>query len=231
MIGRTIVEARDLTKSYRRGPEEVRALQHASFELRAGEVVALLGPSGSGKTTLLNLLCGWEHPDGGEIRWRASGTGDQARLPWRELAVVPQGLGLLEELTVAENARLPFKLAGGDVGPDLVARSGALLADLGLAELRDRYPHELSLGEQQRTALARAVVAAPRLLLADEPTGHQDTAWGRGVMNVIAQTASEGAACLVATHNVEVLKQVDRVLEMRDGRLLADAGSPPSLIV
>src|SRR5438132_11001102 len=109
----TLLDATDLRKSYRRGPEEVHALAGVSFSLRTGEVVALVGPSGSGKTTLLNVICGWERPDQGEIRW--SGDGPQVapdRRPWRDLAIVPQDLGLLEELSVLENVELPLRLSG-----------------------------------------------------------------------------------------------------------------------
>jgi putative ABC transport system ATP-binding protein len=105
-----VVEAVSLRKSYRRGPEQVQALRQADLLLRAGELVALVGPSGSGKTTLLNLLCGWEQPDGGRLSWWS--TPGRQDLPWREVAIVPQDLGLVEELTVAENVELPLWLTG-----------------------------------------------------------------------------------------------------------------------
>jgi ABC-type lipoprotein export system ATPase subunit len=215
--GRVVVEAAGLRKSYRRGPEEVRALRDVSLTLRAGEVVALVGPSGSGKTTLLNVVCGWERADAGRLDW-ADASGGRA---WKELAVVPQDLGLIDELTVAENVVLPLWLGGRlDAGQ---AGAAALLERLGLAGKADRLPAEVSLGERQRAALARAMVGGPRLLLADEPTGHQDADWAGAVFEAIRWLAGGGSCCLVATHSQEFLARVDRVLAIRDGRL---SGAP-----
>ncbi|HEY7282601.1 MAG TPA: ATP-binding cassette domain-containing protein, partial [Actinomycetota bacterium] len=109
-VGAVLIQARDVRKTYRRGPEEVHALDGVSFELRAGEVVGLVGPSGSGKTTLLNLLCGWEHADSGDVRWPGSGDTPADRRPWIDLAILPQSLGLVEELSVRENIELPIRL-------------------------------------------------------------------------------------------------------------------------
>jgi putative ABC transport system ATP-binding protein len=216
--GQVVVAAVGLRKSYRRGPEEVRALRDVSLTLRAGEVVALVGPSGSGKTTLLNVVCGWERADAGRLDW-PGGAGDRA---WDELAVVPQDLGLIDELTVAENAALPLWL-GGRLGAGQ-AEATALLERLGLAGNAGRLPAEVSLGERQRAALARAMVAGPRLLLADEPTGHQDADWARAVFEAVRWLAGRGSCCLVATHSQEFLARVDRVLTIRDGELAGDAG-------
>src|SRR6266516_2826279 len=171
---RTVVLAGTaLRKSYRRGPEEVRALRDATFTLYAGEVAALVGPSGSGKTTLLNLICGGEPPDGGQLNWPVA---TAIPPPWSQLAIVPQDLGLIEELTVEANVQLPLWL-GGRLDADGQARSSALLERFGITSYAGRAPVELSLGEQQRVALARAMIVGPRLLLADEPTGHQDASW------------------------------------------------------
>jgi ABC-type lipoprotein export system ATPase subunit len=214
---RVVVEAVGLCKSYRRGPEEVRALREVSLSLRAGEVVALVGPSGSGKTTLLNVVCGWELADAGRLHWPA-GAGGRG---WDELAVVPQDLGLVDELTVAENVALPLWLSGRLVEGQAVAAE--LLARLGLAGKADRLPAEVSLGERQRAALARAMVTGPRLLLADEPTGHQDADWARAVFDAVRRLAGAGSCCLVATHSQEFLARVDRVLTLRDGELVGAA--------
>jgi len=213
-----LVELREIRKSYRRGPEEVHALQGVSLSLRPGRVAALVGPSGSGKTTLLNVLCGWEKPDAGEIRWLGRPGPDLVALQWKDLAVLPQDLGLMEELSIRENVELPLRLAGalGDRGR---TRVQSMLEGFGLDLLADRGPVEVSLGEQQRTALARALALSPRLLLADEPTGHQDEGWARVVMRSLRLAAREGSACLVATHNPEALKYVDEVLAIRDGRV------------
>jgi ABC-type lipoprotein export system ATPase subunit len=216
--GQVVVAAVGLRKSYRRGPEEVRALRDVSLTLRAGEVVALVGPSGSGKTTLLNVVCGWERADAGRLDW-PGGAGGRA---WNELAVVPQDLGLVDELTVAENVALPLWLGGRlEAGQ---AQVTALLERLGLAGNAGRLPTEVSLGERQRAALARAMVTGPRLLLADEPTGHQDADWARAVFEAVRWLAGRGSCCLVATHSQEFLARVDRVLTIRDGELAGEPG-------
>ncbi|HTR71038.1 MAG TPA: ATP-binding cassette domain-containing protein [Mycobacteriales bacterium] len=164
-----IVSARAVSRTYRDGAEDVAALRNVEFELQASELVALVGPSGSGKTTLLNLLCGWEPHDAGELEWRA-GTGDLHDRPWHEVALVPQALGLLEDLTIRENVMLPARLSG----VDRAAVFDRLVAALGLERILDRRARETSLGEQQRSAIARALLLEPTLLLADEPTAHQD---------------------------------------------------------
>lgn len=220
------LRAVDLQKSYLRGPEEVRALRGASLVLRAGEVVALVGPSGSGKTTLLNVICGWEQPDAGRCEWPgagASGSGAQSGpRPWRELGIIPQDLGLTAELTVRQNVELPLWLAGRlDAAGQ--AAAGALLERFGLESYADRAPAEVSLGEQQRTAVARAMVLEPDVLLADEPSGHQDADWAAEVFRAFRWIAGKGTSCLVATHSQEFLKLVDRVATMRDGRLTGGA--------
>ncbi|MDP9343467.1 MAG: ATP-binding cassette domain-containing protein [Actinomycetota bacterium] len=240
-----LFEARDLRKSYRRGPEEVRALAGVTFALRVGEVVALVGPSGSGKTTLLNVICGWEHPEAGEVTWAGDGGGASAsdregrrgrarregrevppvapeRRPWSDLAIVPQDLGLLEELSVLENVELPLRLSHR-LDSEGRARAVGFLEEFGLVAYSERRPGEISLGEQQRVALARAMVIRPRLLLADEPTGHQDEGWAREVFRAFRESTAAGTTCLVATHSQEFLKHVDRVLSIRDGRIEADS--------
>jgi putative ABC transport system ATP-binding protein len=225
--GRPVLEVIGLTKTHSRGSEEVLALKGAAFELVAGEVVALVGRSGSGKTTLLNLLAGWEEPDDGRMIWL--GRRELSRpslLPWSDLAVVPQSLGLLDDLSVRENVELPERLSRATrIRPSLPVPDGAgpnagdWLDALGLTDLADRMPDEISIGEQQRTALARALAAAPRLLLADEPSGHQDAVWAAGVFHSLRRAASEGMACLVATHNHEFLGFTDRILSISNGVL------------
>jgi ABC-type lipoprotein export system ATPase subunit len=229
--GGTLLEVRHVEKSYRRGPEEVHALRGVTFSIEWGEVVALVGPSGSGKTTLINILCGWERADAGEIQWHDGTTTSPESRPWSQLAVVPQDLGLIEELSVWENVELPVRL-GGRNGDRVSGRDRArmLLEGFGLGELRDRTPSEISLGEQQRTALARALVLRPRLLLGDEPTAHQDEHWVRGVLRAFRTVASEGTSCLIATHNREALRLVDRIIEIRDGQIApprTPRGAPP----
>jgi len=206
-----------VSKTYLRGTENVHALRDASLVLRPHELVALVGPSGSGKSTLLNVIAGWATPDVGEVRWRGGDGVRLSELPWRDVAILPQSLGLVEDLSVRENTQLPVRLAGAN--GQLTERAEKLLRALGLEELADRGPTEISMGEQQRAALARALVLSPRLLLADEPTGHQDADWARGVFRAIRFAAREGTACLVATHHREAIEFADRVLGIRDGQV------------
>jgi putative ABC transport system ATP-binding protein len=214
----TLFEVRDVSKSYRRGDEIVHAVQDAALTVHRGEVVALVGRSGSGKTTLLNLIGAWEDPDAGEIVWAEPTARPVPR--WREVAMLPQRLGLVDELTVRANIEYPARLAGrlGEVA-EMVDR---LLDDLGLAGLQERFPQETSVGEQQRTALARALVLSPRVVLADEPTGHQDEGWGDAVFEALRRGAGEGTTCVVATHDPDVTRHCDRVMAMADGRVLGD---------
>jgi putative ABC transport system ATP-binding protein len=215
--GDSVVEVSGLTKTYRRGPEEVHALDEVSLRIEPGRMVGLMGRSGSGKTTLLNVLAGWERADAGSIFW----LGDlEARLPerrWHEIAVLPQKFGLIEELTVRENIEYPARLHGSLESAR--KRVEKLLGVLGLEELEHRAPNETSVGQQQRTALARALVLRPRLLLADEPSGHQDAMWARGVLGCLRAAAADGTACLVATHNEEVSGYFDEVVRIANGRV------------
>src|SRR3990170_4193184 len=148
-----VIQARGVTKRFTRGSESVHAVEDVSFDLNPGELVALLGPSGSGKTTVLNLLSGWEEPDDGDLWWCGSAPADGlGALGWDAIALLPQTHGLLTELSVRENVALPMRL--GALADD-AERIGEMLDELGLAQLAERFPHEVSLGEQQRAALAR----------------------------------------------------------------------------
>lgn len=212
-----LLEARGLDKRYRRGAERVHAVAGVDLALYPGELVALVGPSGSGKSSLLGLLAGWEPPDAGELTWAPAAAG---RAPgWSELATVPQALGLLVDLTVRENVALPVRLRLGRRRAG-EGRTEELLGLFGLAELADRSPSETSLGQQQRAAVARALVLTPQLVLADEPSAHQDAAWVHDVFAALRQVVHDrGAACLVATHDPDALQFADRVLHLADGEL------------
>jgi putative ABC transport system ATP-binding protein len=205
-----VVELAGVSKRYRRGSETVHALEDASVTVAAGELVGLVGPSGSGKTTLLNLVIGWETPDAGEIR-RATESDH-----WSELAIVPQALGLVEELTVRENAALPLRFPAAHEPADV----DEVLDRLGLTELAHRPSTGTSLGEQQRTAIARALVARPHLLVADEPTAHQNAGWARSLLGELRTVCVDGGAVLVATHDRELLGAMDRVVTLHDGRVV-----------
>jgi ABC-type lipoprotein export system ATPase subunit len=210
------VSVHDLTKVFHHhGGDVVQALESVTLEARPGELVGLVGRSGSGKTTLLNVIAGWERPSAGEVRWREPV--DASSPAWSAVAVVPQKLGLMEELTVEENIAYPARLSGS-----LAERSDdieELIGVLGIGELRSRYPREASVGEQQRTAIARALSVPTSVLLADEPTAHQDTASVERVFAAFRRSADAGTAVVVATHNPEVIRHLDRVLTMTDGHL------------
>jgi putative ABC transport system ATP-binding protein len=209
-----LIEARGVSKRYERGTETVRAVDGVDLALRGGELTVLVGRSGSGKSTLLGLLAGWYRPDTGAVTYTGRAPG---RAPWKELAVVPQRFGLTMELSVRENIALPLRLAGR---PDEHAVD-ALLEDLELGGLASRRPSEISIGQQQRVAVARALVLAPAVLLLDEPASHQDAASRDAVWRRIAAAATAGAACLVVTHDPDVGGFASRTLEMRDGLLVS----------
>ncbi|SSC24478.1 ABC transporter, partial [Klenkia terrae] len=215
--------ATGLVKRFRRGVETVTALAGVDLAVAGGEFVALVGPSGSGKSTLLALLCGWETPDAGSLQVGA-GT-DPGGQGWTELAVVPQALGLVADLSLADNVLLPARLRGGrsDRPGDPAPLAERLMADFGLAHLADRYPHQASLGEQQRAAVARALVLRPALLLADEPTAHQDRGHADRLLDALRDAASDGTAVLLATHDEVAWSRADRVVSMRDGLLVEGA--------
>lgn len=207
------VDLQGVTKSYPHGDEVVHAVRDVSLSVASGEMVGVVGRSGSGKTTLLNLVAGWEVPDLGVAQVPGG-----SNPSWSDLAVVPQRLGLMDELSVEENVRYPARLAGtlpamADLADDLIHR-------LGLAGFGRRYPKETSLGEQQRTALARALALAPRVLIADEPTAHQDAGWVERMMDVMRDAASRGTTCLIATHDRTLAPALDRVVTMSDGQLV-----------
>jgi ABC-type lipoprotein export system ATPase subunit len=211
-----------LRKTFPRGTEPVHALDGVDLTVAGGELVALVGPSGSGKSTLLALLCGWETADSGTLAYGgALADRPPSTLGWPELALVPQALGLVPDLSLADNVLLPARLRGGLT--DAADRADRLLADFGIDHLADRYPHQASLGEQQRVAVARALLLRPAVLLADEPTAHQDRANADALLDALRAQAREGSAVLVATHDEIAWSRADRVLSMRDGRLRVGA--------
>jgi putative ABC transport system ATP-binding protein len=212
------LQARSVTKTYRRGSEEVHAVREATFDVLGGELVGLVGRSGSGKTTLVNIAAGWERSDGGRLS--VVGADPARRTPtWEQVAVLPQQLGMIAELTIRENVEYPARLAGRL--SELSWFIDELIDALGLQTLQHRYPKETSVGEQQRAGLARALVLSPRLLLADEPTGHQNAEWAETMFRALREATSKGTACLAASHDESVFAYADRVLGMSDGILEA----------
>lgn len=201
-----------VSRSFAHGDEVVHAVRDVSLTLAPGEVVGVVGRSGSGKTTLLNLVAGWERADQGTVEVPGGSSPS-----WADLAVVPQRLGLMDELSVEEHVRYPARLAGrltdtSELVEDLIDR-------LGLSAFRRRYPKETSLGEQQRTALARALALSPRVLVADEPTAHQDAGWAARMLEVMRDATGTGTTCVIATHDRALTPTLDRVVTMSDGRI------------
>jgi ABC-type lipoprotein export system ATPase subunit len=205
-------------------------LDRAALEVDAGEVVAVLGRSGSGKSTLLHLLGGLDRPDAGEIV--LAGTSLTAQRPralaltrLRHVGFVFQSFQLIAELSGAENVMLPARLPGAPPGGE--RRGRRLIAELGLTGVADHLPHELSGGEQQRFAIARALVNDPELVLADEPTGNLDAESGATVLALLRNLS--GRAVVIVTHEPEAAATADRVLRLSEGRLTADQGSANEL--
>jgi len=217
--GRAVLQAERVSKSYRRGPYVTTAVRDASIELRQGELATLLGRSGSGKTTLLTLLGGWQLPDRGGFRWRGVAA-EPSALPWDELGYLPQRFGLLPELSVRENVQQPARLAGKLA--ERAAAAESLLERLGLAGLADRPPQETSIGQQQRAALARALVLGPAVVLLDEPTSHQDAGWRDRVWELLADLAAGGTSCLIATHEEEAALVSSRVWRVEEGAVVGE---------
>jgi putative ABC transport system ATP-binding protein len=233
----TALELRDVSKVYGEGPAEVDALRGVNLAVDAGQLVAVMGPSGSGKSTLLTIAGTLEEPSGGEVT-----VGDvplsqlsrnaRAALRRRAIGYVFQDFNLLAGLTAAENVSLPLELDGLSVRN---SRSAALVAldRLGLADKADQFPDQLSGGERQRVAIARAVVGERHLLLADEPSGALDSVNGEAVMRLIRETCQDGVAGVVVTHDAQLASWADRVIFLRDGRIVdqtAPAEGPESLL-
>jgi ABC-type lipoprotein export system ATPase subunit len=193
---------------------DVVAVDALSLRVEPGVLVAVVGPSGSGKTTLLNLLAAWEEPDRGAVL-RAPGLvpDREGIVSWRSVAVVPQQRGLLDDLTLLENVTLPLRLAGVDLAAAL-ERVDELLARCRIDRLAGRLPHEVSLGEQQRASLARALVVEPALVLADEPTAHQDASSTLVVLEALRTAVEAGAGCVMVTHDPDARRVADVVVEL-----------------
>ena len=221
-----LLTVRDAAKVYE-GPEGgVAALRGVSFQVQPGELIAVRGPSGCGKSTLLHLIGAMDRPSSGEILLRGQDIGrlsveELARLRRRQIGFVFQAFHLLPTFTVVENVALPL-LLDGQSPRSARARAAELIDQVGLAPRSEHFPSQLSGGEMQRAAVARAVVAGPDLLLADEPTGNLDSASGRRVMELLAEMNRRlGVTVLLATHSDEAAAYARRTLRLRDGLLEA----------
>ncbi|CAI9409224.1 ABC transporter ATP-binding protein [Nocardioides sp. T2.26MG-1] len=209
----SVLEVLSVSHGYGAGTGRVEVLHDVSLVVAPGELVALAGPSGSGKSTLCHLAAGLETPERGVVTVAGRPAAEVA--DWAVVAVVPQQHGLLAGLTVEDNVCLPAYRAGTDPGPAFAALAEAL----DLSSFTRRGMLETSLGEQQRTAVARALVLGPRLAVLDEPTGHQDDDHVEQVVAALAAAARGGTAVLVATHDRRVWEVADRVVRLDEGRV------------
>jgi ABC-type lipoprotein export system ATPase subunit len=217
-----VVDARKLYTGA--GDEPVRALDGVSLEVRAGEMVALVGPSGCGKSTLLNLIGCVDLPSGGsvEVDGRATsslGDDELTALRRERIGTVFQFFNLLPAMTIAENVALPLVLQRRPRA-EIDARVAAALAQVGIGEKGGAYPSQVSGGQMQRAAIARATIHAPAVVLADEPTGNLDSQSGAVVLALLRRFAANGQAILMATHSSEAAAICDRVIRMQDGRIV-----------
>jgi putative ABC transport system ATP-binding protein len=226
----SVLQLRDVSKTYGEGASQVHALRNVTVSVKAGEFVAVMGPSGSGKSTLLTIAGSLEQPSTGDVliggaSLSAMSRNDRARLRRRTIGYVFQDFNLLAGLTAAENVTLPLELDGTSAR---AAREIGLqaLEELGLAERAARFPDELSGGDRQRVAIARAVVGQRKLLLADEPSGALDSVNGEAVMRLIRTSCQRGVAGVVVTHDAQLASWADRVIFLRDGRIV-DQTAPP----
>jgi len=226
----SVLQMCDVSKTYGQSAAEVHALRNLDLVVDAGELVAVMGPSGSGKSTLLTIAGSLEQPTSGEVlvagvALSAMSRNQRAALRRRAIGYVFQDFNLLAGLTAAENVSLPLELDGT---PSKAARAEGLrvLEELGLGDRAARFPDELSGGERQRVAVARAVVGNRNLLLADEPSGALDSANGEAVIRLIRTACQRGVAGVVVTHDAQLASWADRVVFLRDGRVV-DQTAPP----
>ncbi|MFF3006204.1 ABC transporter ATP-binding protein [Kitasatospora sp. NPDC057940] len=226
-----MVAVTDLRRSFGTGERTVHALRGVSFTVGRGELAALKGRSGSGKTTLLNLVGGLDAPTAGSIALDGTDLAEldeDGRLALRRerIGFVFQSFGLIPMLTAAENVGVPMRLRKVSAA-EREERAHTLLALVGLADQANQRPGELSGGQQQRVAIARALANEPGLIIADEPTGQLDSETGRSIMQLLrAVVRSEGVTVVVATHDPTLMELADRVIELRDGRILEEAATP-----
>jgi putative ABC transport system ATP-binding protein len=223
-LDRPPLEAVDLVRTFLQGENEVRAVDGISLTVGAGELVAIMGPSGSGKSTLLHLLGGLDSPQKGEVLLEGERI---STMPERELSLVRrrrlgfllQFFSLLPTLSAAENVAFPLLMDGV---ADATDRARAALGEVGLGDRADHRPAQLSGGEQQRVALARALVSEPAVILADEPTGSLDSVGGAEILTLLRQASEAGQAVVMVTHDERAGSHSNRILEIRDGRLVGE---------
>ena len=219
-----VIRLRDVTKSYGVGAAKTQVLRGVSFDVDAGELIALVGQSGSGKSTLLNIIGGLDQPDAGEVEVLGidtlrSNDAKLAHMRNESIGFVFQAFNLLDHLSVLDNVTLPA--AFSKKGNEVASRGREALRRVGLADFAHRRPGELSGGQKQRVAIARALFGEPKLLLCDEPTGNLDSETGKGVIDFFRElNAKDGVTLLIVTHERRISSVAKRVIAMRDGMIV-----------
>jgi putative ABC transport system ATP-binding protein len=222
-----MIELREVRRTYRKGVEEVRALDGLSLTIERGEFVAVMGPSGSGKSTLMNIVGLLDRPDSGAYLLEGVGVGtlspdELAAIRNERIGFVFQAFHLLPRTTAVENVELPLVYSERRDTRGLGRRA---LERVGLADRASHYPNELSGGQQQRVAIARALVQEPDLLLADEPTGNLDSQASAEILEIFRELHRAGTTIVVITHNPDVSRYADRRIEIVDGRIVSDSAA------
>lgn len=225
-----LIEVRNVYKIYNPGENQVNALDGVSITIDEGEFVAIIGQSGSGKSTLMNMLGLLDTPTEGEYYINGNLVDDltddqMSEIRNKEIGFIFQGFNLISSLTAVENVELPLVYRGMKKD-ERRQISIAALAKVGLDSRMDHLPNQMSGGQQQRVAVARAIAAAPPVILADEPTGNLDTRSTRDVMNILHTLKNEGRTVIVITHDNEIAEEAERVIRIRDGKIVEDYINP-----
>lgn len=224
-MSQIVLEADQLTKTYRSAEKQLTVLDHVSFKVEQGSSLSIIGPSGSGKTTLLGLCAGLDTPSSGTIalmglKLNAMGEDDRAYIRNQYVGFVFQNFQLLSTLTALENVMVPMELRGEK---NIMPKAKDLLARVGLTDRMSHYPSQLSGGEQQRVAMARAFITDPRILFADEPTGNLDEENAQHVTDLLfGMNKEQGTTLVLVTHNLELAQKTQRILRMRGGKLVEE---------
>lgn len=219
----SLVELRNVSKIYRLGDEEIRALDDVTIDIEEGEFISIIGPSGSGKSTLMHILGCLDSPSHGTIRLdgtmiEKATSRELAAIRNRKIGFVFQFFNLLPKLSVVQNVELPM-IYSGVSGQERRARAMEALETVGMANRAKHRPSQLSGGQQQRAAIARALVNRPRIVFADEPTGNLDSHTGDAILQLFRQLSQEGRTIVLVTHDPEIAAVTPRRIEIRDGKI------------
>jgi putative ABC transport system ATP-binding protein len=220
----SIIELRDVHKIYKLGDEEVNALSDINLKIQRGDFIAIVGPSGSGKSTMMNLVGALDLSNKGDIFLDGQNIeeleeSELAQIRGKKIGFVFQTFNLIPTLNAVENIALPM-IFHGVAKKERIERAEEILEEVGLAHRRNHLPKELSGGERQRVAIGRALANDPEVILADEPTGNLDTKTGMGIMKLFTDLNKKGKTIILVTHNLDLIKYVQKVLKISDGRIV-----------